>query len=189
MNERELLVDVVRRLNRVGVPYMLTGSMASNYWGTPRMTHDLDFVLQLPSASVPKMLSEFSGDITLHEESIRAAFKPPHQFNALDNRSALKIDFWLLQPIAFEQEMFRRRMSAMVLGEQTWIATKEDVILHKLYWNGITPSDRQLSDAAGIVAVHREALDVAYLKHWAEELRVAAVLEQILTGKIGPKTT
>lgn len=67
MNERELLVDVVRRLNRVGVPYMLTGSMASNYWGTPRMTHDLDFVLQLPSASVPKMLSEFSGDITLHE--------------------------------------------------------------------------------------------------------------------------
>ena len=30
MNERELLVDCLRRLNRSGVTYYLTGSMASN---------------------------------------------------------------------------------------------------------------------------------------------------------------
>jgi chloramphenicol 3-O-phosphotransferase len=33
MNERELLVDCLRRLNRTGIDYYLTGSMASNYWG------------------------------------------------------------------------------------------------------------------------------------------------------------
>ena len=33
MNERELLVDCLRRLNRSGITYYLTGSMASNYWG------------------------------------------------------------------------------------------------------------------------------------------------------------
>ena len=42
MNERELLVDCLRRLNRSGITYYLTGSMASNYWGIPRTTHDLD---------------------------------------------------------------------------------------------------------------------------------------------------
>ena len=47
MNERELLVDCLRRLNRSGVTYYLTGSMASNYWGIPRTTHDLDFVVLL----------------------------------------------------------------------------------------------------------------------------------------------
>src|ERR1039458_7285628 len=47
MNERELLVDCLRRLNRTGVTYYLTGSMASNYWGIPRSTHDLDFVVHL----------------------------------------------------------------------------------------------------------------------------------------------
>lgn len=52
MNERELLVDFLRRLNRTGVTYYLTGSMASNHWGIPRTTHDLDFVVQLPCSAV-----------------------------------------------------------------------------------------------------------------------------------------
>lgn len=47
MNERELLVDCLRRLNRSRVVYYLTGSMAGNYWGIPRTTHDLDCVVQL----------------------------------------------------------------------------------------------------------------------------------------------
>lgn len=48
MTEQELLLDCVRRLNAGKVSYMLTGSMASNAWGVPRTTHDLDFVIQLP---------------------------------------------------------------------------------------------------------------------------------------------
>jgi hypothetical protein len=84
VNEQELLVDALRRLNRVGLPYMLTGSMASNYWGIPRTTHDLDFVIQLPAASIPKMMLEFGGDLSLDEQSMRAAFQPPYQFNAID---------------------------------------------------------------------------------------------------------
>jgi hypothetical protein len=59
MNERELLVDCLRRLNRSGVTYYLTGSMASNYWGIPRTTHDLDFVIQLPPSAVPRIVHEF----------------------------------------------------------------------------------------------------------------------------------
>jgi hypothetical protein len=189
VTDQELLVDALRRLNRVGLPYMLTGSMASNYWGIPRTTHDLDFVLQLPAASISKMLSEFAGDFALHEPSIRAAFQPPYQFNAIDTRSALKIDFWLLRPKVFEQEMFRRRARVTVFGEPAWIATKEDVILHKLFWDQITPSERQLGDVAGVVAIQRETLDLDYLKHWAAVLNVAAVLEKILDGTIKPKTT
>jgi hypothetical protein len=189
VNEQELLVDALRRLNRAGLPYMLTGSMASNYWGIPRTTHDLDFVIQLAAAGIPKLMLEFGGDLSLDEESVRAAFRPPHQFNAIDTRSALKIDFWLARPVAFEQEMFRRRMNVVIFGEPAWSATKEDVILHKLYWNQITPSDRQLGDAAGVVAIQREQLDFDYLKRWAEELKVGPVLEQVLDGTIKPKTT
>jgi len=56
MTEQELLVDCLRRLNGVGVAYMLTGSMASNYWGIPRTTHDLDFVIQFcPTLPTPDL--------------------------------------------------------------------------------------------------------------------------------------
>jgi hypothetical protein len=69
------------------------------------------------------------------------------------------------------------------------MATKEDVILHKLYWNQITPSERQLSDAAGVFAIQKEQLDVAYLRHWAAEINAADVLEKILDQTIRPKTS
>src|ERR1043165_9519539 len=105
MNERELLVDCLRRLNRSGVTYYLTDSMASNYWGIPRSTHDLDFVVQLPLSAVPGMVHEFSAGFYIEETAVRAAYEPPHQFKAIDTRSALKVDFWLAQPQPFDEEM------------------------------------------------------------------------------------
>jgi hypothetical protein len=189
VTERELLVDCLRRLNRAELAYMLTGSMASNFWGVPRTTHDLDFVVQLPPAAVPKMVAAFSGDFFLDEAAVCAAYQPPHQFNAIDRRSALKVDFWLPRPVPFECEMFERRRQIKLFGEPAWIGTAEDVLLHKLFWNQITPSDRQLSDAAGIVAVQGDALDKKYLRRWADELSVADELDKLLRGEIKPKQT
>ena len=94
MTEQELLVDCLRRLNSTGITYYLTGSMASNYWGIPRSTHYLDFVIQLPPSSVDRIVSAFSPDYFLDEQAVRAAYHPPHQFNAIDTRSALKVVFW-----------------------------------------------------------------------------------------------
>lgn len=131
MNERELLVDCLRRLNRTGVTYYLTGSMASNYWGIPRTTHDLDFVVQLPMAAVSRIVEEFSGEFYLEEAAVRAVFQPPHQFNAIDTRSALKVDFWLAGPQPFDQQMLRRRVSVTLFSEPAWISTAEDVILQQ----------------------------------------------------------
>jgi hypothetical protein len=57
------------------------------------------------------------------------------------------------------------------------------VLLHKLVWNQISPSERQLQDAAGIAAVQSGNLDLAYLRLWAASQGTAAVLEDILQGK------
>jgi hypothetical protein len=189
MNERELLVDCLRRLNRTGVTYYLTGSMASNYWGIPRTTHDLDFVIQLPPSAVPSIVEAFRGDFCLDEAAVRAAYRPPHQFNAIDTRSALKVGFWLPKPDPFDKEMLGRRVRVTLLGETAWVATAEDVILHKLLWNRITPSERQMGDAAGVVSVQASALDTAYLRLWAHELKLTNELEDLLSGKIKPKQT
>lgn len=189
MNENELLRDCLRRLNLARIDYMLTGSMASNAWGIPRTTHDLDFVLQIPPSAAVRLSESFSGDYFLDAATIQAAFHPPYQFNAIHVPSALKIDFWMLRPGPFEREMFARRLRFPLLGEPAWISTPEDVILHKLYWHTITPSDRQLGDVAGVVAVQRGQLDENYLRRWAAELGLNALLEQALGGKFRPKTS
>jgi hypothetical protein len=185
MTQRELLVDCLHPLNRTGVVYYLTGSMASNYWGIPRTTHYLDFVVPFPATAVCLIFQEFNGDFYIEEAAVRAVYDPPHQFNAIDTRSALKVDFWLAGSEPFDQEMLRRCVQATLFGESAWISTAEDVIL----WNRISPSDRQLGDAAGIVAVQAAALDNDYLRRWAGELHLSDELKRLLTGEIKPKDT
>jgi hypothetical protein len=85
--------------------------------------------------------------------------------------------------------MFNRRLQDTWFGETLWLATAEDLILHKLYWNRITPSERQLGDVAGVVQVQRGKLDEPYLRRWGAELGVLAELEAALSGAIRPKQT
>ena len=73
-------------------PSLLTGSMASNYWGIPRTTHDLDFVVQLPLNQFRVCSMSFA---TIFISMSRLCERPwPHRItSAIDRRSALKIDF------------------------------------------------------------------------------------------------
>lgn len=95
----------------------------------------------------------------------------------------------MLRADAFDQVMFRRRIQQRLFGAVAWIATPEDIILHKLYCNRITPSDRQLGDVAGIVVVQKNALQEHYLQQWAAKLRVQTALEDALAGRLRPKST
>jgi hypothetical protein len=65
---------------------------------------------------------------------------------AARGRSTLKVDFWLAQPEPFEEEMLRRRVRTTLFGEPAWISTAEDIVLHKLIWNRLSPSERQAGD-------------------------------------------
>lgn len=187
--ENELLVDVLERLNQAQVDYMLTGSMASNFWGIPRTTHDLNFVLVMQPAQTADLIAAFEHGFFIQPESVRRVFRPPYQFNIIDEQSALKADFWLLRDNAFERTAFGRRASVTLFGMAAWISTPEDVIIHKLYWNQMTPSDRQLGDAAGVYAIQSEHLDSNYLSEWAAKLKVVQELADLASGRIRPKNT
>jgi len=179
VTEQELLQDCLTRLEGSRIPYMLVGSMAGNYWGVPRSTHDIDFVIEFDDDDVARIVTLFQDDFFIQETSVRSALRPPHQFNALDNRSALKVDFFRLAGDAYEMERFRRRRTIKLLGVTAAIATPEDIVLHKLRWYTISPSDRQLTDAAGILAVSADDIDETYLNHWATTIGVSKLLEQV----------
>ncbi len=121
-DERALLTDCLERLNCAGIPYMLTGSMASNYWGIPRTTHDLDFVLMIEPAQVDMFVAAFRDGFFLQESSVQSAFRPPFQFNAIDEQSALKVDFWMLKDNEFERTAFSRRLRVRMFDVDAWLS-------------------------------------------------------------------
>ena len=95
----------------------------------------------------------------------------------------------MLKDDSFERSAFDRRKKVTLFGAPAWITTAEDVILHKLYWYTITPSDRQLQDAASVFAVQGDALDTQYLRQWALTLGVEQDVDALLAGKHKPKST
>ena len=180
MTEEELLVDCLVRLEGSGIDYMLVGSMAGNYWGVPRSTHDIDFVVEYESEQVSRIVDAFKDSFFIQEISVESGLRPPYQFNALDNRSALKVDFFRVAGDEYEFERFRRKRRVTLFDQPAWIAAPEDVLLHKLRWHLMSPTDRQLTDARGILLVSGEELDREYMEHWAQQIGVSDLLDDVL---------
>lgn len=180
MTEQELLSDCLSRLQQANLSYMLVGSMASNYWGVPRSTHDIDFVIEYAAEDVTRIMRAFEDAFFIQESSVRGALKPPFQFNALDNRSALKVDFFGIGDDTYDRVRFERRLAISLFGLSAWIARPEDVVLYKLRWNLITPSDRQTKDVSGILKVSGDVIDQEYLSHWAAIIGVGETLEKLI---------
>jgi hypothetical protein len=65
-------------------------------------------------------------------------------------------------------------------GHAVPFATPEDIILAKLEWDRITPSERQLRDALNVLRVQGPGIDREHLRRWAPELGVAERLEELL---------
>jgi hypothetical protein len=159
---------------------MLVGSMAGNFWGVPRSTHDIDFVIEYDETQVAAIISAFQDDFFIQEVSVESGLRPPHQFNALDNRSALKVDFFRVAGDEYEFERFRRRQRVSLFNQPAWIASAEDVLLHKLRWHKMSPTERQLTDARGIQLVSGDVLNQAYMYHWAEQIGVMDLLRTVM---------
>jgi hypothetical protein len=173
-------IDVLRiisdRLRTAAVPFMLTGSFALGYYGKPRMTRDLDFVVALLEQHVDPLVRVFSPDFYIDEEFVRAAVKSQRMFNLMHLDSAIKVDFIVRKNSEYRYVEFERRKSVEFAGVSTWITSREDLILSKLVWASDSGSEMQLRDVRTLLD---ESVDWAYLKAWAAKLGVAAKLDEI----------
>jgi hypothetical protein len=64
----EVLAVVTERLDSARIAYMVTGSMAVNYYAVPRMTRDIDIVIELSSADVDRLMGSFDDEFYLEPE-------------------------------------------------------------------------------------------------------------------------
>ena len=60
--QRAFLLEIARRLERAGIPYMVTGSVALAAYSVPRMTRDIDVVVEIGPSDVERMVALFAED-------------------------------------------------------------------------------------------------------------------------------
>ena len=183
MTLEQLLLFVTGALDRVGIPYMVVGSLASTVHGEPRATQDVDIVIDPDRAQLDELLARLDRSV-FYVGSAQAALDRRDMFNVVDTTSGWKVDFIIRKDREFSIVELDRRTEVEVLGIRLFVASPEDTILAKLEWSAASGSDRQLADAAAVVLVSGELLDWDHLHRWADVLGVAERLSQLVDDDV-----
>lgn len=176
-DQLDVLALVTSRLDAVGIGYMVTGSMASGYYGQPRMTRDVDLVVELQHGDPERMEVMFSDAFLISAHTARGAMAHQTMFNAIHRGALVKVDFVIRKSDPFRIEEFARRRRVELDGHPMWMVSPEDLILSKLVWARGSGSDVQTRDVRGVIAAQNVRLDWGYLEACAVRLGVSANLE------------
>lgn len=181
MNQRELLRHVTKTLDRLALPHMLVGSFAGYAYGEPRLTQDIDLVLELPLALVPAFCGAFPPpEFFLSEPAVRDAVRTRFQFNILHPTSGNKVDCIFPRGDEWGKSQLGRRRRQLILDDlEAYLASPEDVILGKLWYYSEGGSDKHLRDIAGILRVSGDLVDRADVTAWATKLGYLDVWERV----------
>jgi len=175
-NELDIVRDVSARLEGAGIGYMLTGSMAMNYYAQPRMTRDIDVVVALRPADAALVVRLFSSDYYVSREAVDSSIAQQSLFNLIHNESVIKVDCIVRKQSEYRLAEFNRRQRIKIEDFETWIVSKEDLILSKLFWARDSHSELQLRDVKNLVST---GYDRAYIQQWTEELGVTSLWREV----------
>jgi hypothetical protein len=181
----EVTLFVTGVLESLRVEYLVGGSLASSVHGHARSTQDVDVVADLRMEHVPPLVAALKEDFYLDEPAIRDAVTRRSTFNIIHLKTLLKVDVF----VAGDQHSTRRelqRRQAYTLNtnppEDIIVASPEDIIVQKLHWYrlGDHVSERQWSDAMGVLTVRGKQLDLGYMHDLAVDLGVSDLLVRAL---------
>lgn len=128
MSEGDLFLEFVRPLDALGLRYMLTGSVAATLYGEPRVTHDVDIVVELP----PRMAKAFAASFpderyycppeeVILQEALR---RQRGSFNLISHATGFKADIYLANADPLHLAALDDRRKVVVDGQarlDAWI--------------------------------------------------------------------
>jgi hypothetical protein len=178
INESEVLKMVITRLDSSAIPYMVSGSIAANFYTTPRMTRDIDIVIEVEKEDAQKLFSLFSDDFYIDIESVKRAIRDEHMFNIIHNEAIIKVDFIIRKETDYRKIEFKRRRSIFFEGLKIYITSPEDLIVSKLFWAKDSFSEMQIRDVKNLMNTLPE-LDREYIEKWIQQLRIEEIYNRV----------
>jgi hypothetical protein len=176
------LIDIVCDLmDRSGIVYAITGSVASSAYSEPYTSVDVDLCLHASPAAVESFLKIIPGRFYHHDEAIRDAARRHSMINLTDNQTGWKVDLSFMPESGYLAQVLSRRQEIQygLQGKSYWTVSPEDIILMKLLWRKDTLSIKQFENALSVMRAQRTQLDWSYLHAWADQLGFRSDLEEV----------
>jgi hypothetical protein len=173
----ETMERISRILEGLRLRFHFTGGVAATYYGDPRLTQDLDLVIQLDpyQPETKALLSCLSSGYLVHEQAVMEAIRSKSLFQAVDEESMVKIDFHVGEKIP--GELGRTTRGEIFPGVTVPLVSKEDAILSKLLW--IQLGSHKARHDVKMMLKRPEELDREVLQQRATMLGVANLLAEI----------
>jgi hypothetical protein len=163
-------------LEKAGISFMLSGSFAMAYYSQPRMTRDLDFVVELNRSSGSVVYEVFRESYYVSKEAIDEAILHESMFNLIHTQSIIKVDFIIRKNHAYRLAEFNRRKKITIADFSTYIVSIEDLIISKLIWMKDSHSELQKNDIKALLSAHH---DRDYLDGWISKLTLTSTFEEL----------
>ncbi len=181
----EVTIKVTDILEKLGVPYLIGGSLASTLYGMVRTTQDSDIIAEMRSEHIQPFIAALQNEFFVDEEMIADAVRRNASFNIIHRETMFKVDVFIPRPRPFQKsQLARAQKQTFDLDPRVSanFASAEDTILSKLEWYrlGGEVSERQWRDVLGVLKIREGELDLNYLHKWAKELKVNDLLERAL---------
>jgi len=178
----ELLARVVAVFEHLGIPYLVTGSVAAMAYGEPRLTNDIDIVAAVAEDHISALVAAFPpDDYYISEAMIREAIRHQTQFNIIHPASGLKLDVIIRRDTAFDRSRFSRaRRIHPAPSYQANFAAPEDVIIKKMEYYSQGGSEKHLRDITGMLLTSGDEIDRDYIQRWAATLGLSEIWQAIL---------
>ncbi len=173
-----ILKDITDGLEQAGIDYMLSGSVALNYYAQPRMTRDIDLVVEIQMADIAPLATQLGDDYYFDDQAVQMAIENESLFNLIHYPSLTKIDCIVRKSQVYRQQEFSRRQRVMFGNFPVWIVSAEDLLLSKLHWLRDSRSEMQFNDILNLINAVPQ-LDWVYLRYWAEQLDILALLDEV----------
>lgn len=174
-----LVVHIIELLHELAIPYMVTGSLASNYFGITRSTKDADILIQTDSASISALARRVKHPLHLNPQMSFESITGTSRYVVENKEGEYVIELFLLSDDPHDQERFKRRRNIPMQNQSVWVASPEDVIVTKLRWSKLGKRTKDVDDVRNVIAVQAETLDWEYIHRWCGVHGTRELLDEI----------
>lgn len=180
----EILARIAAGFARHHIPYMIIGGQAVLLYGEPRLTRDIDITLGVNIDRINELLAVIK-ELSLKSipEDIEAFAAQTMVLPAFDETTGIRVDL-IFSFSPYEREAIGRARKVVILNQDVFFASPEDVIIHKVF----AGRPRDMEDARTIL-LKNPGVDIPYIRDWLKEFDASsdegnflAAFESMLKG-------